>query len=133
MCNRRHRAYPNRSAIHFTVTSVAARDRPAIATFPTSPLARLVRSLSRQRGLNIKTPTEFCAHSKIISLLEKQVTELTQELAKYEKVKKIALLSEELTVDGGELTPTLKVKRRVVNEKYKDVIEKIYADAEKQK
>ena len=90
-------------------------------------------SFAKSEGLNIKTPTEFCAHSKIISLLEKQVTELTQELAKYEKVKKIALLSEELTVDGGELTPTLKVKRRVVNEKYKDVIEKIYADAEKQK
>jgi len=43
-------------------------------------------------------------------------------------VKKIALLEEEMTVEGGELTPTLKVKRRVVDEKYKVVIDKIYAE-----
>ena len=54
---------------------------------------------------------------------------MTRELAKYEKVKKIALLENELTVEGGELTPTLKVKRRVVDEKYKAVIEKIYEEA----
>jgi long-chain acyl-CoA synthetase len=41
-------------------------------------------------------------------------------------VKKIALLEKELTVEGGELTPTLKIKRRVVEEKYKDVIDRIY-------
>ena len=42
------------------------------------------------------------------------------------KIKRIALLEKELTVEGGELTPTLKVKRRVVNEKYRDVIDRIY-------
>jgi len=56
---------------------------------------------------------------------------LTKDLSQYEKVKKFALLEDELTVEGGELTPTLKVKRRVVDEKYKDVIEKIYTEAEK--
>jgi long-chain acyl-CoA synthetase len=43
-------------------------------------------------------------------------------------VKKIALLEQELTVEGGELTPTLKVKRRVVDEKYRHVIDEIYAE-----
>jgi len=78
------------------------------------------------KGLDIKTPADFCAHPKIIDLLERQVAEATAGLSQFEMVKRIALLENELTVDGGELTPTLKVKRRVVNEKYKDVIDKIY-------
>lgn len=90
-----------------------------------------LEAYAKAEGINTKSPAELCRHPKIISFFESQVNELTQELAKYEKVKKIALLDEELTVEGGEMTPTLKIKRRVVNEKYHDVIEKIYVDAEK--
>jgi long-chain acyl-CoA synthetase len=88
---------------------------------------------ARLKNLAIKSPAEFCSHPRIIDLLERQVLELTQSLSNYEKVKKIALLERELTVEGGELTPTLKVKRRVVEEKYRDVIEKIYSSAEREK
>jgi long-chain acyl-CoA synthetase len=83
---------------------------------------------AKQNNLNLKTPADFCRDGKIVSLLEQEVTSLTDTLSNYEKVKKIALLEKELTVEGGELTPTLKVKRRVVDEKYNDVIEKFYAD-----
>jgi long-chain acyl-CoA synthetase len=55
------------------------------------------------------------------------VSRLTRELADYEKVKRIALLAEEFSIDGGELTPTLKVKRRVVEEKYGELIESLYS------
>ncbi len=85
-------------------------------------------SFAKHEGLKLKTPKEFCEDKTIIKLLEKQIDELTRNLSKFEKVKKIALLDAELTIEGGELTPTLKVKRRVVDEKYKDVIEKIYAE-----
>ncbi|MGI8883960.1 MAG: AMP-dependent synthetase/ligase [Pyrinomonadaceae bacterium] len=88
---------------------------------------------AKLKNLELKTPQEFCAHPRIINLLEREVEKLTNDLSQYEKVKKIALLENELTVDGGELTPTLKVKRRIVDEKYKNVIDKIYADAEKEK
>ncbi|MDX6289601.1 MAG: long-chain acyl-CoA synthetase, partial [Blastocatellia bacterium] len=57
----------------------------------------------------------------------RQIAGRTQNLAQFEKIKRIALLDEELTVEGGELTPTLKVKRRVVDQKYRDVIDRIYA------
>lgn len=82
----------------------------------------------KQHKLDCKTLSEICQNSNIIKLFENEVNELTPTLAKFEKVKKIALLENELTVEGGELTPTLKVKRRVVDEKYADVIEKIYAE-----
>ncbi|MEP6924858.1 MAG: long-chain fatty acid--CoA ligase [Pyrinomonadaceae bacterium] len=85
-----------------------------------------LKTYAKSKKIDIKSNAEFCRHPQIIDLFERQVDELTPNLSNYEKVKKIALLEHELTIEGGELTPTLKVKRRIVNEKYKDVIEKIY-------
>jgi long-chain acyl-CoA synthetase len=92
-----------------------------------------LKNYARLKNLDISTETEFCSHPKIINLIERQIDEHTGKLSRYEKVKKFALLENELTVESGELTPTLKIKRRVVNEKYREIIEKIYADAEKEK
>ncbi|HSK74030.1 MAG TPA: AMP-binding protein, partial [Pyrinomonadaceae bacterium] len=92
-----------------------------------------LENYARIKDLDLKTPAEFCSHPRIINLLERQVLELTENLSQFEKVKKIVLLENELTVEEGELTPTLKVKRRVVDEKYSVIIEKIYQDAEKEK
>jgi len=90
-----------------------------------------LENYAKIKNLDIKLPAEFCSHPRIIDLIERQIAELTKNLSHFEKVKKIALLENELTVEGGELTPTLKVKRRVVDEKYADVIEKIYSDSVK--
>ncbi|MBS1793218.1 MAG: long-chain fatty acid--CoA ligase [Acidobacteria bacterium] len=90
------------------------------------PSFEQLRNFAKNAGLNLKTPREFCAHRAIVELLEQQVAELTKDLAKFEKVKKIALIEEEMTVEGGELTPTLKIKRRIVDEKYKEVIDRLY-------
>ena len=88
---------------------------------------------AKSESLNLTTPEEFCEHPTVLDLFEKEIEKACETLSRYERVKKIALLEEELTVEGGELTPTLKVKRRIVNEKYSHVIEKIYTDAEKKK
>jgi long-chain acyl-CoA synthetase len=90
-----------------------------------------LESYAKHKHLDIKTPAEFCSHPRVIDLIERQIAHHTEHLSNYEKVKRVALLENELTVEGGELTPTLKVKRRVVDEKYHTIIEKIYADAEK--
>lgn len=79
------------------------------------------------------SPAEYCRDPKILDLFERQVASATHGLAKYETVKKIALLEKELSVDGGELTPTMKLKRRVIDTKYKGVIDRIYSDAENEK
>jgi long-chain acyl-CoA synthetase len=57
------------------------------------------------------------------------VVALTSSLADYERVRRVRLLADEFSIDGGELTPTLKVKRRVIDEKYSDLIEEIYNGA----
>jgi long-chain acyl-CoA synthetase len=89
-----------------------------------------LESYAKVKNLQIGSHKEFCNHPKIVDLFERQVATHTQGLGQYETVKKVALLEDEMTIDGGELTPTLKVKRRIVDEKYKDVIDKMYADAE---
>jgi long-chain acyl-CoA synthetase len=84
---------------------------------------------AKLKGLNLSTREQFCRHPRIIDLFERQIAARTQHLAQFEKIKRIALLDEELTVEGGELTPTLKVKRRIVDQKYRDVIDRIYSDS----
>ncbi len=90
-----------------------------------------LESYAKLENLHLKTQSDFCRSLKIIELLEKEINSLTEKLSRYEKVKKIALLENELTVESGELTPTLKVKRRIVDEKYAKLIDEIYLDAEK--
>jgi len=88
-----------------------------------------VESYAQLKGIKTKDHAELCKHPRIIDLFERQIAGLTTELAQYERVKKVALLENELTIEGGELTPTLKVKRRVVDEKYRPVIDALYAEA----
>jgi len=64
-----------------------------------------------------------------VRVVQRDVSELTSSLADYERVRRVALLPEELTIDGGELTPTLKVKRRVIDEKYRELIDGLYDGA----
>jgi long-chain acyl-CoA synthetase len=72
---------------------------------------------------------EIVKNPKVIELYESIVDKYNPEFNHVEQVKKIALLSGEWSIDGGELTPTGKMKRRVIMEKYINEIEKIYADA----
>jgi long-chain acyl-CoA synthetase len=95
------------------------------------PNFEMLESYAKLKELEITTPAEFCSHPRIIDLFTRQIEAMTPGLAKFEKVKRFALLENELTVENGELTPTLKVKRRVVDEKYRSLIDGIYRDAEK--
>jgi long-chain acyl-CoA synthetase len=88
-----------------------------------------LEAYAKLKGLNLRTREEFCHHPRIIDLFERQIAARTQQLAQFEKIKRIALLDQELTVEGGEMTPTLKVKRRIVDQKYRDVIDRIYSEA----
>ncbi len=86
----------------------------------------MLASYARLKGLGITTTKEFCTHPKIIDLFTRQLEGTNAGLSQYEKIKKFALLESELTVENGELTPTLKIKRRAVDEKYCDVIDELY-------
>jgi long-chain acyl-CoA synthetase len=101
-----------------------ARNFPAALIVPDW---ELLESYAKLKGLELHTRAEFCRHPRIIDLFERQIAARTESLAQFEKIKRIALLDQEMTTEGGELTPTLKVKRRVVDQKYRDVIDRIYS------
>jgi long-chain acyl-CoA synthetase len=88
-----------------------------------------LEAYAKFKGLNLHTRSELCQSPRIIDLFERQIAERTSSLAQFEKIKRIALLANELTAEADELTPTMKVKRRVINKKYKDVIDRIYSEA----
>ncbi|MCW9710565.1 long-chain fatty acid--CoA ligase [Avibacterium sp. 21-586] len=80
------------------------------------------------KKLNIKYQDrmELIKHSEIIQLFEKRLNELQKELASFEKVKKFTLLPQAFTTTMNEITPTLKLRRKVILERYKAQIEKMY-------
>ncbi|MBO0725278.1 MAG: long-chain fatty acid--CoA ligase [Blastocatellia bacterium] len=85
-----------------------------------------LRSYAKSLGVEAKDNAELARHPRIVEYFKKKVDEVTKDLAPYEKIKKIALLDQEFSVESGELTPTLKVRRKFVEDKHHAVIDALY-------
>ena len=68
---------------------------------------------------------ELCENPHVIKRVQRDAVDLTRELSDYERVKRVYLLPREFSIDKGEMTPTLKIKRSVIDEKYSDAIDEI--------
>jgi long-chain acyl-CoA synthetase len=90
------------------------------------PSFEALRSYADSLALGVRDRKELVRHPRVVEFFKKKVDEVTRDLAPYEKVKKIALLDTEFTIDGGELTPTLKIRRKFVEEKYRETIDALY-------
>ena len=69
---------------------------------------------------------EMVKNPEVIRLIDEEIKLKTALFADYEQIRRFAILPEEFTIESGEITPTLKVKRKYVEEKYKDVINAMY-------
>src|SRR5437899_1997850 len=92
------------------------------------PNAATVAARAAERGIKFASNAEMVAHPWVQSLIGSEVKRLTANLAQYESIKRFALLPEDFSFANGSLTFTLKLKRRVVEQQYRDVIESLYAD-----
>lgn len=90
------------------------------------PNMELLRSYAEMKGIQHNDPAALLDNSQIYNLFERQIEKYTAELARFEKVKRFALLEEELTTESGDLTPTLKPRRSVIEKKYAAVIDRLY-------
>jgi long-chain acyl-CoA synthetase len=79
-------------------------------------------------GLKFSSNAELAAHPRAYAVIENEVNRLTAHVAQYESIKRFALLAEDFTFDSGALTFTMKLKRRVVEKQYRDLIDRLYAD-----
>ncbi|MCW5906254.1 MAG: long-chain fatty acid--CoA ligase [Chitinophagales bacterium] len=80
-----------------------------------------------KNGIAAKTAEEMAQNADVQKLFREAIDEKNKNFGQWETVKKFHLMTKEWSIDGGELTPTMKVKRKVVLEKYKDIIEKLYS------
>lgn len=87
-----------------------------------------VAAKAAEQGIQFASNSEMVAHPFVRSLVDVEVKRLTAHLAQYETIKRFALLPEDFTFDNGGLTYTLKLKRRVVEEKYGNIVEQLYSD-----
>lgn len=79
-------------------------------------------------NINYSDYSDLVENDQIMNFVESEINRATPGLASYEKVKKVALLDREFEIEKGEITPTLKVKRNIIEQKYKGIIDTIYTE-----
>ena len=92
------------------------------------PEYRLLEDYARKNNIPFESREDLCANDKIHSMIWNRIETLQQPLAHYEQVKRFTLVPHHFSMENGELTNTLKLKRRVINENYKEEIDKMYEE-----
>ena len=92
------------------------------------PVYSLLEEYAREHGIAFDSREQLCKDERIIKMMYERIDTLQQQLAHYEQVKRFTLLPHHLSMEKGELTNTLKIKRRVLNENYKEQIDAMYAE-----
>jgi long-chain acyl-CoA synthetase len=100
---------------------------PAVLIAPYFPV---LEDWARANHIAFSSRKYLVTHSKVIALYEGIVADMNRNLARYEQLKKVILIAEELSPENGALTASMKLRRRVVEERYRTQIEEMYAEAE---
>lgn len=90
------------------------------------PEFRLIEEYAKDHGITFGSREDLCADPKIQEMMLERIKTLQQSLASYEQVKRITLLAHHFSMESGELTNTLKIKRPVIHRNYKDLIDRMY-------
>lgn len=105
-------------------------DRRKFPAVMISPNFTRLEEWARANNISFNSRGELVANTKVQNLFEGVVEEINQNLARFEKLKRVIVVPDEFTPDNGVMTPTLKLKRRVIEERYKKQIDDLYAQAE---
>jgi long-chain acyl-CoA synthetase len=111
-------------------TAAIIGDRRKFAFVLISPNFVLLEDWARANNVAFFSRAELVANPKVQTLYDGIVEEINKSLARFEKLKRVLLVADEFTADNGALTPTLKLRRRVVEDRYRRQIDELYAQAE---
>lgn len=114
----------------FISNAMAVGDKRKFVSALIVPNFANIEAKARADGINVAPGDAICADPWARELIGSEVERLTANLAQYEKPKRFALIAKDFTLADGELTYTMKLKRRVVEERYHDTIAQLYADVE---
>lgn len=92
------------------------------------PVYSLLEEYAREHQIPFESREQLCASPQINEMMKERIDTLQQQLAHYEQIKRFTLLPHHFSMERGELTNTLKIKRRVLNENYRKEIDAMYAD-----
>jgi len=111
-------------------TAVVVGDRRKFASVIISPCFALLEDWARDNHISFSSRRELIANPKVKTLYEGIVGEVNRNLARYETLKKVLLVPDEFSADDGSLTPTLKLRRKTVEERYRKQIDELYEEGE---
>ena len=111
-------------------TAAILGDRRKFPAVMVSPNFVLLEDWARENNVSFASRAELIADPKVQALYEGIVEGINGNLARFEKLKRVLLVADEFTADNGALTPTMKLRRRVIEERYKKQIDELYAQAE---
>jgi long-chain acyl-CoA synthetase len=114
----------------FVLQAVMIGDKRKFPIMLVVPNFENLAKWAASQGLNFPDHHSMLTHPAIIAKMEKEVLERLHGLAHFEQPKKVGLLENDFTIESGELTPTLKVKRRVVDQRYRALIDALYSSAD---
>jgi long-chain acyl-CoA synthetase len=103
------------------------RKFPAVLISPYFPL---LEDWARNNQVPFSSRADLTANPKVQALYEGIIEDFNQNLARFEKLKKVVLIAEEFSAEHGTLTPTMKLRRRAIEERYRAIIDEMYAQAE---
>jgi long-chain acyl-CoA synthetase len=107
---------------------VVVGNRRSFAAALVVPNFEKLAAWCRESSVPAASREEMAAHPRVVAWIMEQVEAVNREFPQYERVKKIALLSDEFTIERGELTPTLKARRSVIESRYKHLIDELYRE-----
>ncbi len=114
----------------FITNAIVVGDKHKFVSVLIVPNFTAIENEARKQNKELAGPSQMMQDPWVRDLLSSEIERLTSSLAQYEKPKRFALLEQDFTFANGELTYTLKIKRRVIEDRYKDVIARLYADVE---
>ncbi|MGA9979183.1 MAG: long-chain fatty acid--CoA ligase [Candidatus Sulfotelmatobacter sp.] len=111
-------------------TAAIVGDKRKFAAVIISPNFAALEDWARTNEIAFSSRAELIADPKVQALYEQIIEGINQNLARFEKLKRVLLVADEFTPENGALTPTMKLRRRVIEDRYREKIDEVYAQAE---
>jgi long-chain acyl-CoA synthetase len=114
--------------IPYVSNAVVVGDRRRFVCALIVPNFEKITEYARSSNISFSNQTELVRNGQVVNFIKAEIDRATPNLAQYERVKRIILLDRDFEIEKGEITPTLKVKRNIIEQKYKALIDSLYEE-----